>query len=635
MLPKSKAQLLLVVFVSLVLMPVGLVWGSSNARPAPAIPAFGETEIVSVPNQVKQTVPETAQTVTSVSSLSDVFQDGGDRLTALQNNDGGWDWPLDDGNPNNASPLNTIGPIAKGLAQAYWMTGDANHMTALANAGVLLLTKTNNFSPSDGYLAAELDSVFGGTAYTDHVVANFYGPLASGTYDRNGAGTLYDTAGYVNLIRTARASQGIPNLAAWDIGMGLVGAASAGADTTAWVAGVKAEIDELDGSAYYDVIGLAGAVYGLALVDEDYDPVAGEHAAASNLDDLGAILVGYQIDGGGFTWNSGYLNPGEDNETIQETAYAVLALQQLACNVYGDEIQGAIDYMISVQLATGGWEDYAASGENNEVTGEALWGISKSTCEPATITLSSNSTGIAGSVDYADEDIVTYDMATGDWSLLFDGSDVGLKRTDLDAIHLMDDGSILMSFNTRFKVPGFGKVDDSDIVRFIPTSLGENTAGTWEWFFDGSDVGLKKGGEDVDAIGFTDDGRLVVSTNASFKVPKTGGGKMLGADDDLIVLNGTLGHATTGRWEMYFDGSDVGLTPEDIWGTWLDAATGDVYIALQNEFSTGSIISDALDVIVCRLGSLGDTTTCTFEMIFDGSAAGFGGDRIDGLFIEY
>ena len=50
------------------------------------------------------------------------------------------------------------------------------------------------------------------------------------------------------------------------------------------------------------MIGLAGAVYGLAAGGEDYDPVAGEHAAASNLSDLAAILASYQIDGGGFAY---------------------------------------------------------------------------------------------------------------------------------------------------------------------------------------------------------------------------------------------------------------------------------------------------------------------------------------------
>ncbi len=319
--------------------------------------------------------PGTANGKSSLSPVqlnwADSLQAGADRLTALQNDDGGWDWPLDDGDPTSPSPLNTVGPIAMGLSRAYQVTNDPTHYAALQKAGGLLLSKTNNFSPSDGYLAVALDNIFGGTTYTDHVKTNFYDPLANGTYDRNGAGTLYNTASYVALIRDARQSQGIPNLAAWDLGMGLVAAASIGADTAPWIAGVKAEIDELDANGYYDVIGLAGAIYGLALVNEDFDPTAGAHAAATSLADLANILVSYQISSGGFTWNSGFVSPG--NEVIQETAYAMLALNQFDSATYASQIQAAADYLKTAQLATGGWGNY---GENNEITGEALWALS-------------------------------------------------------------------------------------------------------------------------------------------------------------------------------------------------------------------------------------------------------------------
>lgn len=373
--------------------------GAADApdRPEPASPNEGDGSAALDKMGATATVELMATTATG-----DLFQDGADRLAALQNDDGGWDWPLDDGNPASASPLNTIGPIAKGLAIAYLHTGDPAHLAALQDAGALLLTKTNNFSPSDGYLAAQLDAIFGGTTYVDHVQLNFYGPLAAGTYDRNGAGTLYTTADYVDSIRTSRASGGIANLAAWDVGMGLVGAASAGADTTEWIAGTKAEIDELDGSLDYDVIGLAGAVYGLAFVDEDFDPTAGEHAAASSLADLADILASYQIDGGGFSWNRDYVIPDDDNETIQETAYAVLTLNEVDSVGYKDAINGAVHYMGRVQLATGGWKNWAGGGENNEVTGEALWASHYSTtsvdpeiadpliCDEATVDIAIN-----------------------------------------------------------------------------------------------------------------------------------------------------------------------------------------------------------------------------------------------------
>jgi len=314
-------------------------------------------------------------TVAVLGDEDDALLNGGARLGDLQNNDGGWDWPLNDGNPANASPLNTVGPIAMGLSRAYWNAGGPSFLAALADAGGLLLSKTNNFSPSDGYLAVMLDSLFDGTTYRDHVQACFYGPLAAGTYNRNGLGTLYSTASYVELVRSARAGT---NLAEWDIGMGLVGALACGAtDATAWINGIKAELNEHDSDAWWDVIGLAGAVYGLARAGVELDPTSGDLAAASNLRDLANVLAGYQINGGGFSWNANYLTPGQGNETTQETAYAILALSEFERMGFLSAIQGAVAWLVSSQIGTGGWENYVGDpdGENNELTGEALWGI--------------------------------------------------------------------------------------------------------------------------------------------------------------------------------------------------------------------------------------------------------------------
>ncbi|MCP4425850.1 MAG: Ig-like domain repeat protein, partial [Chloroflexi bacterium] len=255
----------------------------------------------------------------------------------------------------------------------------------------------------------------------------------------------------------------------------------------------------------------------------------------------------------------------------------------------------------------------------------------------AILYVSSNSRGNAGGVSYKDEDILAYEAATGTWSLHFDGSDVGLKPTDIDALHILDDDSILMSFEQAIKIDGFGKVDDSDIVKFVPTSLGEDTAGSFERYFDGSDVGLTKGGENVDAIGFTPDGRLVISALATTKVPLTGGGVLQAGDEQLIIFNDvSFGADTAGDWEMYFDGRDVELRPEDIWGAWIDAATGDIYLSLQDEFSLPGVSGDQLDIFICHPLALGEDTDCAFGpgLYFDGSEEGFGGNRIDAFAIR-
>ncbi|MEM8716115.1 MAG: hypothetical protein AAGE92_10115, partial [Cyanobacteria bacterium P01_G01_bin.4] len=122
--------------------------------------------------------------------------------------------------------------------------------------------------------------------------------------------------------------------------------------------------------------------------------------------------------------------------------------------------------------------------------------------------------GTNGTVDglsFSDEDILAFDLVTNQCELLFDGSDVGLD-VNLDSVHVSDDGSILFGVKRPTTLAGIGAVDDSDIVRFTPTSTGSNTVGSFEVFFDGSDVGLTTNGEDIDGFGFAPDGRLVVST---------------------------------------------------------------------------------------------------------------------------
>jgi hypothetical protein len=174
-------------------------------------------------------------------------------------------------------------------------------------------------------------------------------------------------------------------------------------------------------------------------------------------------------------------------------------------------------------------------------------------------------------------------------------------------------------------------VDDSDIIRFTPTSLGANTAGTFTWYFDGSDVGLSTTAEDVDAIGFAPNGRLIISTAGSYGV--TG---VSGNDEDLISFAATsLGATTSGTWSMYFDGSDVGLneaTSEQINGVWIDTS-GKIHLTTIGNFSVTGLSGNGSDIFICTPGTLGTTTTCTYSSYWLGASNGFGGEITDGIYI--
>jgi hypothetical protein len=244
--------------------------------------------------------------------------------------------------------------------------------------------------------------------------------------------------------------------------------------------------------------------------------------------------------------------------------------------------------------------------------------------------VSSSSGGTAGGVTFAEEDILAYNTVSGTWSMLFDGSDVGISE-DLNGFLLLNDGSILITFKASFSLSGLGTVDDSDIVQFFPTSTGPNTAGSFSLYFDGSDVGLSDSSEDIDAIGRAPDGRLVISTTGSFSVSGVSG-----KDEDLLVFNDTsFGLSTSGSFDLYFDGSDVGLSDsgKDANGTWIDAVTGEIYLTTDDDYSVTGVSGDNSDIFICAPGSLGSSTSCTFSPFWDGSANGFDGEKLDGFTI--
>lgn len=239
-----------------------------------------------------------------------------------------------------------------------------------------------------------------------------------------------------------------------------------------------------------------------------------------------------------------------------------------------------------------------------------------------TIHLSSSSAGTVGGINFADEDILAYNTNTNTWSLLIDLSDLGIAANDIDGFYAPTDGSFLMSLVRAQDVGSVTGVDDSDIVRFIPTSLGDTTAGSFEMYFDGSAFGLESGGEDVDAIGFAPDGRLLVSTLGNYNT-----GSLTGGPSDLLVLDGS-------SLALYFDGVDAELTDstENVNGVWVDG-NGDIYLATSGAFAVTGASGDGADIFVCTPGSLGDTTTCTNTLFWDGSANGFSGEIIDSLAI--
>ena len=139
----------------------------------------------------------------------------------------------------------------------------------------------------------------------------------------------------------------------------------------------------------------------------------------------------------------------------------------------------------------------------------------------------------------ANEDIVAFDGT--DFRIYFDGSDVGLGGLRLNAFAVLNEREILMSFSAASSVPGIPvTVDDSDIVKFVSRSPGETTAGYFEMYLDGSDVGLSRSAEDIDAIELLPDGRLLISTVGGFGVSG-----LYGRDEDVLDVSRRSSSAAT------------------------------------------------------------------------------------------
>ncbi|MBN1135062.1 MAG: S8 family serine peptidase, partial [Anaerolineae bacterium] len=184
------------------------------------------------------------------------------------------------------------------------------------------------------------------------------------------------------------------------------------------------------------------------------------------------------------------------------------------------------------------------------------------------------STSVTGVGTVYDPDIVEFtptslgSTTAGAFTWKFDGSDVGLSNTyeDVDALYFLADGTLLVSTRSTFSVSGISGADE-DLIRFTATSWGSTTAGTWSWYFDGSDVGLSTSSyEDVDGIwvnqAITPYPDIYLSTLGSFSVSGVSG-----ANEDVFVFHPTaIGSTTAGTFGpgLFVDGSLFGLSSYDV-----------------------------------------------------------------------
>ena len=251
------------------------------------------------------------------------------------------------------------------------------------------------------------------------------------------------------------------------------------------------------------------------------------------------------------------------------------------------------------------------------------------------MTFTSN-TSVPGVGTVRDDDVVTYDPSTGLWALYFDGSDVGIGGTDIVAMHVRGDGSIIMSFNSSsFSVPGLTggpsgtTVEDSDLILFTPSTTGSSTTGSFSFLLDGSDIGLTSNSEDIDAVWEAPNGDLYVSTLGSVSVSGASG-----ADEDVMRLsNPTLGSSSSGTWSRHYDGSDVGFggSSSDDMNATSFFANGDMLFSTVGTYS-GAGSTGADEDLSTFSGTFGSSTSGSASLTLNLSTLGIStGEDLDGV----
>ncbi|HLF73879.1 MAG TPA: right-handed parallel beta-helix repeat-containing protein, partial [Anaerolineales bacterium] len=152
---------------------------------------------------------------------------------------------------------------------------------------------------------------------------------------------------------------------------------------------------------------------------------------------------------------------------------------------------------------------------------------------------------------------------------------------------------------------------------------------TWSLFFDGSDVGVSK--VDLFAFSVVDADTILMAFSANVTV----NGLAITPQDVVRFEATSLGSVTAGTFSMYLDGGDVGLdsTAEKIDSVSL-LPDGRGLVSTTGNPSVPGVSGKDEDVLVFTPISLGDVTSGTWAMYFDGSDAGLGetsGEDVDAL----
>jgi len=151
--------------------------------------------------------------------------------------------------------------------------------------------------------------------------------------------------------------------------------------------------------------------------------------------------------------------------------------------------------------------------------------------------------------------------------MYLDGSDVQLTRggEDIDAIAFAANGDLVISTLGSSRTPI--KAKDDDLLQLKNGSFGDNTSGTWEIYFDGSDAAFTKSSEDIWATWInTATQEIHLSTAGNYNVSNSGMNLVGDGDDVFVCVPGSIGSTTQCTFRLSWNGDDHGFGREKIDG---------------------------------------------------------------------
>jgi hypothetical protein len=177
-------------------------------------------------------------------------------------------------------------------------------------------------------------------------------------------------------------------------------------------------------------------------------------------------------------------------------------------------------------------------------------------------------------IEVDDSDIVLFDFTNECFTIFLEGRDIRLTKgdEDIDAFACEDpdcSGRLLISTIGSAKARGVAgdevKAKDEDLLACDPVTF------ECELYFNGSEVGLNSGNEDVDAAwrNYDDGGSLWLTTKGRFFVHSDGSNSLGGDNDDVFgcAPNPAFGEDTNCFFFEVFNGEAATLD-ENIDGLW-------------------------------------------------------------------